>query len=60
MTAEADRCVSFKLGQLGRIISTFQKAGVEKIVLAGAVSKPQLFSGKFRPDRKLIALLAPP
>ena len=57
LVREADGCVFFKLGQLGRIITTFKKAGIKKIVLAGSVSKPRLFSGGFRPDRKLIALL---
>ncbi len=54
---EADGYVSFKLGQLGLIISTFRQNGVAQTALAGSVSKPQLFSGRIRPDRKLIALL---
>ena len=57
LAREADSCVPFKLGQLGKIISTFKAAGVEKVIMAGSVAKPQLFSGNFRPDRKLIALL---
>ncbi len=57
LSREGDSCVFFKLGQLGRIISSFKQAGVERIVMAGSVSKPQLFSGKIRPDRKLISLL---
>ena len=37
------------VGQLGKIIRTFQKAGVTEAVMAGGIRKVRLF-GNFRPD----------
>ena len=57
LKAEASRLVPFKLGQLGRIINSFKESGVSRVVMAGSVAKPRLFSGGLRPDAKLISLL---
>ena len=45
------------VGELGKIIRTFQKAGVEEVVMVGGIRKARLFSG-FRPDLRGVAFLA--
>jgi len=45
------------LGQLGKLIQTFQKAGVSRAVMAGQVKHKQIFSS-LRPDWKMMTLLA--
>jgi hypothetical protein len=44
------------LGELSKLIDTFQKAGVEKAVMAGQVKHKQIFSA-IRPDWRLAKLL---
>lgn len=44
------------LGELSRLINTFQKEGVEKAVMAGQVKHKQIFSS-IRPDWRLAKLL---
>jgi hypothetical protein len=44
------------LGELSRLIETFQKAGVQKTVMAGQVKHKQIFSS-IRPDWRLAKLL---
>jgi UDP-2,3-diacylglucosamine hydrolase len=44
------------LGELSRLIETFQKAGVTKAVMAGQVKHKQIFS-QIRPDWRLAKLL---
>jgi DUF1009 family protein len=44
------------LGELSRLIETFQKAGVSKAVMAGQVKHKQIFSS-IRPDWRLAKLL---
>ena len=44
------------LGELSKLIETFQKAGVTKAVMAGQVKHKQIFSS-FRPDWRLAKLL---
>ena len=46
-----------RVGQLGKIIRTFRKAGVRNAVMAGGIRKVRLFSN-FRPDPRGLALLA--
>jgi len=53
----ADELVWIRMGQLGRLISTFKRNGVEKAILAGTVTKPSIFSGRWRPDRKFLSIL---
>jgi UDP-2,3-diacylglucosamine hydrolase len=55
--ADADITVHWlSLGELSRLIETFQKAGVMKAVMAGQVKHKQIFSA-IRPDRRLAKLL---
>ncbi len=44
------------LGELSRLIETFQREGVTRAVMAGQVKHKQIFSG-IRPDRRLAKLL---
>jgi UDP-2,3-diacylglucosamine hydrolase len=45
------------VGELGKIIRTFQKAGVTEAVMAGGIKKVKLFTN-FRPDLRGAAFLA--
>jgi hypothetical protein len=57
--AAADKGVTvhwLSLGELSRLIETFQKEGVEKAVMAGQVKHKQIFSS-IRPDWRLAKLL---
>jgi hypothetical protein len=57
--AEADPGIAvhwLSLGELSRLIETFQKAGVTKAVMAGQVKHKQIFSS-IRPDWRLAKLL---
>ena len=57
--AEADGGVTvhwLSLGELSRLIETFQKEGVTKAVMAGQVKHKQIFSS-IRPDWRLAKLL---
>ncbi len=57
--AKADSGVSvhwLSLGELSRLIDTFQKAGIAKAVMAGQVKHKQIFSS-IRPDWRLAKLL---
>ncbi len=46
----------FSLGELSRLITTFQQAGVQQAVMAGQVRHKQIFSS-IRPDWRLAKLL---
>ncbi len=57
--ADLDSSVSvhwLSLGELSRLIETFQRAGVTEAVMAGQVKHKQIFSG-IRPDWRLAKLL---
>jgi hypothetical protein len=57
--AEADSGITvhwLSLGELSRLIETFQKEGVKKAVMAGQVKHKQIFSS-IRPDWRLAKLL---
>ena len=57
--AEADSGITvhwLSLGELSRLIETFQKAGVTRAVMAGQVKHKQIFSS-IRPDWRLAKLL---
>ena len=45
------------VGQLGKIIRTFQRAGIKEAVMAGGIRKAKLF-GNFRPDLRGTRFLA--
>ena len=51
-----DEITWVKLGQLGKIISIFKKKGIKKALMAGSISKGNMF--KARPDLKGIALIS--
>jgi UDP-2,3-diacylglucosamine hydrolase len=52
-----DKIEWVKLGQLGKIINVFKKEGVKKALMAGAISKTNMF-GRTMPDLKGIALIS--
>jgi UDP-2,3-diacylglucosamine hydrolase len=52
-----DKIEWVKLGQLGKIINLFKKEGVHKALMAGAISKGNMF-GRTMPDLKGIALIS--
>ncbi len=54
---EVTSCTWVRVGQLGRIIETFRRAGCDHAVMAGGIGKARLFGG-FRPDLRGAALLA--
>ena len=59
LRAQADPGITvhwFSLGELSRLIDTFQKEGVAKAVMAGQVKHKQIFSS-IRPDWRLAKLL---
>ena len=47
-----------RLGELGRVIQFFKRYGVKKAVMAGKVTKTNLFRGEVRPDLETIKVLA--
>jgi len=51
-----DKITWVKLGQLGKIISAFKKEGITKALMAGSISKGNMFMA--RPDLKGIALIS--
>lgn len=52
-----DNITWIKLGQLGKIISVFKKEGVKKALMAGSISKKNMF-GKIMPDLKGITFIS--
>jgi DUF1009 family protein len=52
-------CVWIAPGELGRLIDFLKEAGVEEVVLAGAVAKAELLRSteRLRPDARALALL---
>jgi DUF1009 family protein len=55
--AEVDACTWVRVGELGRIIRTFKRAGCTRAVMAGGIRKARLFR-EFRPDLRGAAFLA--
>jgi DUF1009 family protein len=53
----ADEVIWVYVGQLGKIIAAFQRAGVTEAVMAGGIRKVKLF-GNFRPDLRGARFLA--
>lgn len=53
----ADAVTWIYVGQLGKIIRTFQQAGIKQAVMAGGIRKVKLF-GNFRPDLRGMSFLA--
>jgi hypothetical protein len=52
-----DKITWIKLGQLGKLISSFKKDGVRKALMAGTITKRRMF-GKVRPDLKGLSLFS--
>lgn len=52
-----DKITWIKLGQLGKIIGIFKREGVRKAIMAGSISKSNMFR-KMRPDLKGINLIS--
>ena len=58
-TALADLVEEFhlhKLGQLGKLIRVFQKAGITRAAMAGAIDKTRIYA-RIRPDWRAVKLL---
>ena len=53
----ADEVEWIRVGQIGRMINRFQRAGVQEVVMAGGITKTRLFT-EVRPDLRALALLA--
>lgn len=53
----ADATTWVKLGQLGRAIQFFKREGVQEAVMAGKVTKTNLFRGDIRPDLEMVRAL---
>ncbi len=56
IAAEVDHLVWIRVGQIGRAIRAFRRAGVERAVLAGGVNKARSMLS-FRPDLRALRLL---
>jgi DUF1009 family protein len=52
-----DKITWIKLGQLGRLISSFKKENVKKVLMAGTITKSRMF-GKVMPDLKGLSLMS--
>lgn len=57
LEAEVDSIVWVKVGQLGKMITAFQKAGVRRAVMAGGINKVRSL-GAIRPDFRGVRFLA--
>ena len=53
----ADATTWIKLGQLGRVIQFFKREGVKEAVMAGKVTKTNLFRGDIQPDLEMVKAL---
>ena len=54
----ADRIEWIRLGQLGRAIKFFKSEAVSEAILAGKITKVNLFRGDIKPDLEMIKALA--
>lgn len=45
------------VGELGKLIATFRRAGVSKVIMAGQVRHVQIFGGEATPDEGMLKLL---
>ena len=52
-------CIEWiRLGQLGKIIKFFKAEGVHQAIMAGKITKTNLFRGDVRPDLEMVKVLA--
>lgn len=56
LAEEVDQITWVQLGQLGKLIKAFQRAGVTQAVMAGGVTKTRMFAD-VRPDIKALGLI---
>ncbi len=54
----ADTTHWIKLGQLGAIINFFKKEGIKQAIMAGKITKSNLFKGDILPDLEMMKALA--
>ena len=54
----ADAFEWIRLGQLGRILKFFKHEGVREAIMAGKITKTNVFRGDVRPDLEMIKVLA--
>ena len=54
----ADAAVWIRLGQLGPLIQFFKAEGVREAIMAGKITKTNLFRGDIRPDLEMIKVIA--
>jgi len=57
LAENVDKVVWIELGQLGKLISTLKKNGVQKALMAGTITKHRMF-GTIKPDRKGLNLIS--
>ncbi len=57
LATHVDSFHSLKLGQLNKLIRIFQKAGIQRVAMAGSINKTRLYT-KIRPDWRAFKLLA--
>ncbi len=51
---KADACCWIRVGQLGRVIEFFKKEGADQAIMAGKITKTNLFKGEVQPDLEMI------
>lgn len=56
MADSADTLVWVKLGQLGKVLSTFKRGGVTRALMAGTITKRKMFTDVM-PDLKALSLM---
>jgi DUF1009 family protein len=57
LAENADEVVWIELGQLGTLISTLKKSGIEKALMAGTITKHRMF-GTIQPDPRGLDLIS--
>jgi DUF1009 family protein len=57
LSDKVDEIVWIKLGQLGQLIKTFKKEGVQKALMAGTITKKRMFEN-IRPDLKGLTVMS--
>jgi len=57
IASSADAITWIRLGQLGKILKFFKAQGVREAIMAGKITKTNLFHGDIRPDLEMIKVL---
>jgi DUF1009 family protein len=57
LSDKVDKIVWIKLGQLGHLIKTFRKEGVQEALMAGTITKKRMFEN-IMPDLKGLAIMS--